>query len=175
MREPWQRRWKRIYDRLLAEAFDRSDLLKRLWSRSLAAREGVTPFVPPPPLARSTLALLTTGGFHHHSAPAFDMSDPKGDPSYREVEIARPASEYTITHDYYDHRDAAQDRNVVLPIERAQELVREGVLKGLYGRAYSFMGHLLDDTHIPKMEENAREIGRHLRREGVDIALLTPA
>lgn len=175
MRETLRRFLKRTYDRALAEAFDRSDLLKRLWSRTLSARQGGTPFVPPPPLARATLALITTGGFHAREDPPFNMADPTGDPSVREIDLARPSSDFVITHDYYDHTDAAQDWDVVFPVRRARELAAEGVIRALHPRAYSFMGHLLDDTHIPALEENARMLGRRLRREGVDVALLTPA
>src|SRR5262245_36808887 len=140
---------KRAYDRLLSVAFNRSDFLKSLWSKTLSRREGEIPFVAPPPLLGARLALITTAGFHAREDTPFTMSDPKGDPSFREVDLTRPASDFVITHDYYDHRDAEADRDVVFPVERAEELRREGVFGALHPVGYSFMGHLLDDTHIP--------------------------
>jgi D-proline reductase (dithiol) PrdB len=166
---------KKLYDRILAVAFDNSDYLKKLWTGSLKHREGDIAFVPVEQLSQSKIALLTTGGFHLKEEQPFDMSDDKGDPSYREIEVSLPPERFMITHDYYDHKDAEQDRNVVFPIERLKELAAEGFVGGLHSHAYSFMGHVADDTHLPKLEENARTIGRKLKAAGVRVALLTPA
>jgi D-proline reductase (dithiol) PrdB len=166
---------KRLYDRALAVAFDNSDYLKKLWTGSLKHREGDIAFVSVEKLSQSKIALLTTGGFHLKEEPAFDMSDDKGDPSYREIDTHLPPDRFMITHDYYDHKDAEQDRNVVFPIERLQELCAEGFVGGLHQIGYSFMGHVADDTHIPKLEENARKVARKLKAAGVQVALLTPA
>lgn len=103
------------------------------------------------------------------------MADPRGDPSFREIDLTAPPEAFTITHDYYDHKDAEEDRNVIFPVERAKELVEEGVVGSLSPMGYSFMGHLADDTHIPAMEENAREVGRRLLGDRVTAALITPA
>jgi D-proline reductase (dithiol) PrdB len=166
---------KKIYDRILAVAFDNSDYLKKLWTSTLKKREGGIPFVPPPKISASKIALLTTGGFHLKHEQAFDMTDTSGDPSFREIDANLPPEQFMITHDYYDHKDAEQDRNVVFPIERLQELVQEGVIGSLHSPCYSFMGHVANDKHIPKLEENAREVAKRLKAAGVSIALLTPA
>jgi D-proline reductase (dithiol) PrdB len=166
---------KKLYDRVLAVAFDNSDYLKKLWTGTLKRREGGIAFVPVARLSQSTIALLTTGGFHLKEEPAFNMSDDKGDPSYREIDVNLPPERFMITHDYYDHKDAEVDRNVVFPIERLKELSAEGFVGGLHRYAYSFMGHVADDTHIPKLEENARAVARKLTAAGVRVALLTPA
>lgn len=167
---------KRWYDKILAVAFDNSDFLKRTWAKTIQKREGDISFAPlPPSLSQVKIALLTTGGFHHKDQQPFDMSDPKGDPSYREINLSLPPEASQITHDYYDHKDAESDRNVVFPVERMQELAQEGILGSLHPVGYSFMGHLLDSTHIPRMEQNAREVAHKLKTARVNAALITPA
>jgi len=79
-----------------------------------------TPVVKP--LAESKIALITTAGIHHRSQKPFDMADPQGDPTYRILDRDTIVSDYTITHDYYDHRDADTDLNIVLPIKRISEI-----------------------------------------------------
>lgn len=127
------------------------------------------------PLADCTLAVVTTAGVHHRHQPPFDMRDAEGDPSYRELNTATIEADFTITHDYYDHRDAERDLNIVLPLQRLRELVSEGVLGGLARRHFGFMGHI-DGRHIPTLiNQTAPEVARKLRDDGVDIVLLTPA
>jgi D-proline reductase (dithiol) PrdB len=162
-------------DKLLAAAFNRSDFLKRRWAATIAAREGEIPFAGAPGPSRARLALITTGGFHAREDRPFNMSDARGDPSFRVIDLSRPAPDFAITHDYYDATDAREDRNVILPVERARELVSEGLLGGLAPLAYSFMGHLADDTHVPAMEASAREVASRLKAAGVSAALVTPA
>jgi D-proline reductase (dithiol) PrdB len=171
----WKALSKKLYDRILAVAFDNSDTLKKLWTGTLQKREGGIPFVTPPKLSEAKVALITTGGFHRKDAPAFNMSDPKGDPSYREIDTSLAPDQFAITHDYYDHKDAAEVRNVVFPIDRMKELAQEKVIGELAQTCYSFMGHVADDTHIPKMEENAREVAAKLKAARVTVALLAPA
>ena len=74
------------------------------------------------PLERCRVAIVTTAGIHHRSHTPFDILDPEGDPTYRSLDFSRPTSEFMITHDHYNHRDADKDINIVLPIERLREL-----------------------------------------------------
>jgi D-proline reductase (dithiol) PrdB len=60
----------------------------------------VLPFVSPKkPLSECRLALVTTGGVHLPDQARFDIDDPAGDCSYRE--IPTDATELTWTHAYY--------------------------------------------------------------------------
>ena len=68
------------------------------------------------------------------------MSDPFGDPSYRELPSDTPRELYTITHDYYDHTDADRDLNIVFPIDRLKEMVREGLIGSLAGEQLRLHG-----------------------------------
>ena len=103
------------------------------------------------------------------------MADSVGDPTLREIPVDTPRDLLTITHDYYDHRDAEKDLNLVLPIQRLQEMVAAGALGTLHPLAYSLMGHI-DGPLIQTLQENtAPELARRLAAAGVDYALLVPA
>ena len=129
------------------------------------------PFVRPrKPLNESRLALVTTGGVHLPDAPRFDIDDPSGDPSYRE--IPTDASVLTWTHAYY-RPDEGTDLDAVFPLWTMRGLVHEGMVGELNGRHFSFMGAIHDPA--PLAEETAPEVARKLVGDGVDVALLTPS
>jgi D-proline reductase (dithiol) PrdB len=116
-------------------------------------------------LSASTVALVTTAGVHHRDQPPFDMHDRDGDPSFRELDLTRPSDSLMITHDYYDHRDADRDLNVVFPAQRLRELVTAGELGAVAGRGYSFMGHITG-PHLQRL--------KRLKKARVDAVLLAP-
>ena len=166
----------RIRNRLLARVFTRFPALAARWSRRLVADRGQVPWSPPrKPLREAVVALVTTGGVHLVDQAPFDMGDPDGDPSFREVPTDAPPVRLTITHDYYDHRDADADLNLVFPAERLREWVDRRCLGGVHGTAYALMGHI-DGPHVDTLvRETAPEVARRLRRARVDYALLVPA
>lgn len=127
------------------------------------------------PLRACKIAVVTTAGVHHRGQAPFDMKDPDGDPGYRELDVATIRKDFTITHDYYDHADAERDLNIVLPLDRLEELLKEGILGSLSERHFGFMGHI-DGRHIPTLiETSAREVAGKLLANNVDLVLLTPA
>jgi D-proline reductase (dithiol) PrdB len=131
--------------------------------------------VPPRDVTRSKLALVTTGGVHLKAQPPFNMKDPAGDPTFREIPANTPSDNLMITHHYYDHRDADKDINVVFPIERVRE-IRKNIYPGAINhRHFSFMGHILHQ-HIPTLiNETAPAVSNRLKTDGVDAVILTPA
>jgi len=136
---------------------------------------GEIPWAPvSKPLAVCAVALVTTAGLHHPDQPPFDMHDKDGDPSFRELDAATLLNDYRITHDYYDHRNADRDPNIIFPLERLRELVDEGVVGGLARRHYSFMGHIVGRHLATLLERTAPAVARSLVDEGVDVVLLTP-
>lgn len=127
------------------------------------------------PVKNSTIALVTTAGVHLASDPAFDMSDPEGDPSFRVISSDVDPSRLTITHKYYDHKGADRDINVVLPIDRLRELAEEGRVGAVAPRMYSFMGHI-DGRHLATLvDETAPAVADRLRADGAEAVFLTPA
>ncbi len=129
------------------------------------------PFVrPQKPLDECRLALVTTGGVHLPSQPRFDIDDPSGDCSYREIPTG--ASDLTWTHAYY-RPDEGTDLDAVFPLRTMRRLVAAGVVGELNGRHFSFMGAIHDPA--PLVDETAPEVARKLAGDGVDVALLTPS
>jgi D-proline reductase (dithiol) PrdB len=126
------------------------------------------------PLAASTVALVTTAGVHHRDQAPYDMHDPDGDPSFRELDLALPLDSLMITHDYYDHADAARDLNVVFPVERLRELAAAGEIGAVARLAYGFMGHITG-AHLETLKRRtAPEVAARLRAARVDAVLLAP-
>ena len=129
------------------------------------------PFVQPrKPLAQSRLALVTTGGVHLPSQPHFDIDDPSGDCSYREVPTE--ASTLTWTHAYY-RPDEGTDLDAVFPLRTVRGLLAEGAIGELNDRHFSFMGAIHDPA--PLVEETAPEVAWKLVDDGVHVVLLTPS
>ena len=131
-----------------------------------------TPFTKP--LSECTVAMVTTAGVHHRDQTPFDMIDRDGDPSYRVIDLSRPLESLIITHDYYDHRDADKDINIIFPVERLREFAREGIIGRPANVHYGFMGHITGPHIMTLIAHMATEVARHLKRDGVDIVVLTP-
>ena len=103
------------------------------------------------------------------------MEDNNGDASFRRIPASATQQELTITHDYYDHRDADKDINLVLPIDILREVQEAGLVGESARYFYSFMGHI-DQQHVETLkEQTARQVAQELKDEQVDIALLVPA
>jgi len=167
----------RLRNRVLALFFSRFPGLTKRWLEGQQVDDyGLPPWTPlRKPLAACTVALVTTAGVHVRTDPPFDMVDKDGDPSFRAIARDTPLKQLCITHDYYDHRDADKDLNIVLPLTRLDELARDQVIGGVAAFHYSFMGHI-DGPHVSRLlSETAPEVARRLKREQVDAVVLTPA
>ena len=129
------------------------------------------PFVRPrTSLEESRLALVTTGGVHLLEQPRFDIDDPLGDCSYRE--IPTDAQTLTWTHAYYAP-GRGDDLDAVFPLWTLRRLAKEGVVGELNHRHFSFMGAIHDPE--PLVRESAPEVARRLVEDRVDAVLLTPS
>ncbi len=167
----------RLQNRFFALFFSHFPALTTRWLK----RQQLDDYGPPPwtplakPLSDCTVALVTTAGVHRQNDEPFDMTDKDGDPTYRIIPRNTPRDCLCITHDYYDHRDADKDVNIVLPLERLQELKNDRVIGEGAPFHYSFMGHI-DGRHVSRLlAETAPEVARRLQREQVDAVILTPA
>ena len=169
-----ERLWNRIYA---------IPAVAQLWARLTAGRTEALvhlsdeiPFArPSKPLAASRIALITTGGIHLPEQSPYDMANPDGDPTYREIPGDVNTGEIVITHKYYDHSDADEDLNVIFPLDHFRELVERGVVGELAPRHFGFMGHIDGDLIGILNERTAPEVAAKLRDDGVDFAFLTPA
>jgi len=125
---------------------------------------------PKKPLEECRVALVTTGGVHLPEQPRFDIDDPLGDCSYRE--IPADAAELTWTHAYY-RPDEGADLDAIFPLRTIRGLAVEGEVGELNRRHFAFMGAIHDPG--PLIEETAPEVATKLADDGVDAALLTPS
>ncbi len=168
-------RWRnRLLARLLARFPSLSRRVTDSWARQVVVNREV-PWTPlPKPLEACRVALVTTAGVHRRDQRPFDMQDPEGDPGFREIPASSPAAELMITHDYYDHRAADRDLNVVFPWQRLAELAREGIIGQVAPFHYGFMGHLLGRHLETLVGVSAPEVARRLLARGVEVVLLTP-
>ncbi len=168
----------RSWRKALARWWFRWRWVQETWERRFAT-------APPPedipwtpldkPLSACRLALVSTGGIHLNSDKRFDMSDPDGDPSFRVIPSQVNSTQLTITHDYYDHRDADQDSNLVLPLDPMRALVMEGRIGDLAPSAFSLMGHI-HGRHLEELTQaTAPAIATRMLEENVRAALLVPA
>ncbi|MBM4259251.1 MAG: hypothetical protein FJ147_25540 [Deltaproteobacteria bacterium] len=167
----------RLQNQLLALLFSRFPGLTKRWLAGQQLDEYGPPLWTPlvKPLARCTVAVVTTAGVHLKTDVPFDMNDKDGDPSFRVIPGESDLDEFCITHDYYDHRDADKDLNIVLPLTRLKELAQEHIIGAVAPFHYSFMGHI-DGPHIHRLStETAPEVARRLTQDKVDAVVLTPA
>jgi len=126
---------------------------------------------PTKPLAECRLGLVSTGGIHLRSQQPFDIVDPDGDWTVREIPTATPAAEIAITHSHYNHTDADEDINCIFPIERLHDLVAAGFLGSLTDVFFGMMGFIPNGTHVS--DDAAPQIVQRLSEEGAEVVLLS--
>jgi D-proline reductase (dithiol) PrdB len=166
---------KQLYN-LVGWLYSQVPALARDWGERFDALQfDQVPFAPMRvPVRRARIALITTGGVHRRDQPPFDMVDPAGDASFRVIPPATTSDDLMITHDYYDHRDADQDLNILFPIALIRELVAAGHI-GALGTSYGFMGHI-EPPHLETLlHTTAPQVAGMLKQERIDAVLLTPA
>jgi D-proline reductase (dithiol) PrdB len=103
------------------------------------------------------------------------MQNRLGDPSYREIPDTVTPALLTITHDYYDHRDADRDVNIVFPLERLHELVALGEVGETSPVHLGFMGHVDGELVAILRQQTAPAAADLLVQYDVDVVLLFPA
>lgn len=123
--------------------------------------------VAPPPLAQATVAIVTTAALAHPGEPWPDQSH-----DYRlfDRDDARLLLAHNSTN--FDRSGFALDRNVVYPIDRLAEMEREGRIGRVAPRHASFIGSTFELGTF--LLDTGPRLAADLRRDGVDVALLTP-
>lgn len=126
------------------------------------------------PLSQARIAVVTTAAFHLPDQPAFDESLRGGDVSFRIIPVGTQLDRLRIAHrsDAFDHRGIEADKNVAMPLDRLDELVRDRRIGYVAPRHISFMGSIPAPGRL--ISSTAPEVARLLRDDGVDGVLLTP-
>lgn len=154
----------------------------RAWVKSFIPDEdfqGPIPWTPmSKPLSQITLGLITSAGISLKSDPPFDMEREKreplwGDRSFRTIPRGTTEKDIDVNHLHINPNWIKQDINVILPLQRMEELEREGVIGRLAPTAYSFYGFQWQNTDF--LKEAIEPISILMKREGVEAVLLTPA
>ena len=166
--------WK---DKLLAKLLTRYPALVKKWAESneFIVNLDIPWSILTKELNTCQIALVTTAGVHLRSQSPFDMKDKEGDPSFREIPSRVDPKDLTITHNYYDHRDADQDINVAFPMERLGDLESDGFIGKIAPQHFSFMGHITGHHINTLIHHTGPEVARTLKEDGTDIVFLTPA
>lgn len=123
------------------------------------------------PLSECVVSLFTTGGVHLKSDLPFDIDDPHGDWTHREIPTDVNTSDLTVTHSHYSHVDADRDVNCMFPLDRLRELCDQGVIGGIASRAYTIMGFNPDPETL--MAQTAPALARGYKDSGVDLVFMT--
>ena len=129
------------------------------------------PFVKGSALAQRRVAIITTAGLHARSDAPFDNGGAGTD--YRVIPTDSPPADVVMSHASvnFDRSGFQSDWNVMFPLDRLKELVRDKIVGALANFHYSFMGAMPQITRfLPK----ARELAKLLRDDGVDGVVLTP-
>lgn len=125
------------------------------------------------PLPEARVALVTTAGLHTPQQKGFDQIT-IGDSSFREIPNTVVTEDLIESHNStsFDHAGVLADRNLVFPLDRFRELARQGAIKELNHRHFSFVGSIINPRKL--MKETAPEVARRLREDKVDAVFLTP-
>ena len=125
------------------------------------------------PLSESRLTFVSTAGVQPKDSMPFDTVHPVGDYTFRRVPTDSKTSELEIHQLKYPTFGAEKDLNVIFPIERLRQLVKEKFIGGLTENFYSFIGYNMDAERL----ENtlAKDIADAVEAEKPDVVLLAPA
>jgi D-proline reductase (dithiol) PrdB len=128
------------------------------------------PWVEPLPLKKCRIAIVSTAGLHARGDRPFGPSATATD--YRIIPGDTPAAELVMSHQSvnFDRTGFQEDHNVAFPLDRLNELARDGVIGAVAAYHYSFMGA----APIRKIEPKARELAGLLKKDRVDAVLLSP-
>lgn len=123
--------------------------------------------VDAPPLSRATVAIVTTAALAHPGEPWSNQSH-----EFRLFDVDDDRLLLAHNSPNFDRSGFALDRNVVYPIDRLRELERRGELGRVAPRHASLIGSTFElGTFIV---DTGPRLASELRRDGVDVALLTP-
>jgi D-proline reductase (dithiol) PrdB len=127
-----------------------------------------TPWVEGPPLTRRRVAVVSSAGLVVRGEPPFRGRDA----DYRRIPSATRPDQLLMSHISinYDRTGFQEDWNVVFPLDRLRELAADGAIGSVAATHYSFMGA----TDPVLMENHAREVAGHLKKDQVDAVLLSP-
>lgn len=126
------------------------------------------PWVAGPPLRERRVAIISTAGLHSRGDRPFTLSSV----DYRVITRDVRASDLVMSHisPLFDRSGFQNDWNVVMPLDRLNELAQEGFVGSVADYHYSFMGAV--DPEL--LEPAADHLAPLLAADGVNAVLLVP-
>ena len=160
-----------------------SRLITRYYRLTKVEAELPIPWAPlAQPLSQCRFGLVTSGGLYHKGhEPPFDLERERrepawGDPSFRALPTDMETAEVDVSHFHINKSDLLKDMNILLPIQRFQELAAEGRIGGVARHAYSFMGYQGFPSDLTGWREvYGPQVAERLLAEEVDCVFLTTA
>ena len=152
--------------------------IARSWIEREQDPERPVPWAPlKKPLSECTVALISSAGIAMLDDEPFDQEGERqnpwwGDPSFRVMPRTATEKDVRVCHLHINPEFAEQDLNVVLPLQRLQELVDEGLAGRSADEHYSYMGYILDETEL--LEQSVPAIIADLLAQEVDVVVLVP-
>lgn len=127
-----------------------------------------TPFVRGTVVAKARVAIVSTAGLHRRE----DRPFVPGETGYRLIPGDVAANDLVMSHisTNFDRTGFQMDVNMVLPLDRLNELAEDGGIGSVARYHYSFMGA----TDPTGMEDEARELAAIMKKDGVDAIVLVP-
>ncbi len=127
------------------------------------------------PLSQCRLALIASCGISRRDQRPFHRLG-SDDFSLREIPVETPAGELVVNYDYFDHRDADADPDILFPLRPLHELAAEGFVGGICPTAYALgVGRWRGPATPERLQgELAEDLFARCRADGADAALLVP-
>lgn len=127
-----------------------------------------TPWTEGPMMAEQRVALISTAGLQRAGDRPFDFESDDyriipGDVDPGSIQMSHISSDF-------DRSGFQQDFNVVMPIQRLQEMAADGEIASVGEYHYSFMGA----SHPDDMADRARQLAGLLKADGVNTIILAP-
>ncbi|RZW19045.1 MAG: selenoprotein B glycine/betaine/sarcosine/D-proline reductase [Desulfobulbaceae bacterium] len=127
-----------------------------------------TPFVTSVTSTHARVAVISTAGLHLRSDRPFGI----GESEYRVIPKQVDPKDLVMSHvsTNFDRTGFQMDVNMVIPLDRLEELAAQGVIDSVAEFHYSFMGA----TDPTAMESEARKLASLLKGDQVNSLLLVP-
>lgn len=127
------------------------------------------------PIERARLGLVITACMTNKGDVPFQAEKPENDASIRIIrsDIDPTSLVNTYAQQAFDHAGLESDPNLLIPLDRLHELVRDGEVGEVAPRTVSLCGHITKPRRL--IEATAPEIARLFVNDDVDTVLLVPA
>lgn len=124
------------------------------------------------PLADARVALVSSAGVHLDDQAPFHVETTAGDSTHRLIPDDIDLSRLRFTHTHYDTSAAEKDPNVVFPLDRLHEAVKQGRIGSTSPTHVGLMGFNPDPTAIA--DETAPAVVDILTSCEVDVVVMVP-